>query len=120
MMYNPPHPGSILREYLGDVSVTSAAGDLGRNARVALSHSERKRGHLGRNGFTPLGSARNVGRALDRNAGEVRPVAGLAETPPPNRPLGSSLKAQSARFIAYSRLHRIVYGQRQYAMNRAL
>ena len=35
-MYNPPHPGSILREYLGTVSVTHAARHLGVT-RAALS-----------------------------------------------------------------------------------
>ena len=35
-MYNPPHPGEVLREYLGDVSVTEAAMKLGVN-RVTLS-----------------------------------------------------------------------------------
>ena len=28
-MHNPPHPGSILREYLGSTSVTDAARHLG-------------------------------------------------------------------------------------------
>jgi antitoxin HigA-1 len=28
-MFDPPHPGLVLREYLGDVSVTSAAKHLG-------------------------------------------------------------------------------------------
>jgi antitoxin HigA-1 len=35
-MHNPPHPGEVLREYLGDVSVTEAALKLGIN-RVTLS-----------------------------------------------------------------------------------
>jgi addiction module HigA family antidote len=35
-MYNPPYPGSVLREYLGPVSVTAAARHLGIT-RVALS-----------------------------------------------------------------------------------
>ena len=35
-MHNPPHPGTILREYLGSVSVTDAARHLGIT-RVALS-----------------------------------------------------------------------------------
>jgi addiction module HigA family antidote len=35
-MHNPPHPGSVLREYLGPVSVTDAARHLGLT-RVALS-----------------------------------------------------------------------------------
>jgi len=36
MMHDPPHPGSILRDYLGDVTVTSAAEQLGVT-RAALS-----------------------------------------------------------------------------------
>ena len=35
-MHNPPHPGSVLRDYLGPVSVTDAARHLGIT-RVALS-----------------------------------------------------------------------------------
>ena len=35
-MYNPPHPGSVLREYLGTVSITHAAKHLGVT-RAALS-----------------------------------------------------------------------------------
>ena len=35
-MHNPPHPGDVLREYLGDVTVTEAAMKLGVN-RVTLS-----------------------------------------------------------------------------------
>ena len=35
-MFDPPHPGSVLRDYLGDVSVTSAAAHLGVT-RAALS-----------------------------------------------------------------------------------
>ncbi len=35
-MFNPPHPGKVLRDYLGGVSVTDAARHL-RVTRVALS-----------------------------------------------------------------------------------
>ena len=35
-MFNPPHPGTVLRDYLGEVSVTTAATHLGVT-RVALS-----------------------------------------------------------------------------------
>lgn len=34
-MHNPPHPGEVLREYLGEITVTDAAGMLGVN-RVTL------------------------------------------------------------------------------------
>jgi addiction module HigA family antidote len=35
-MHNPPHPGSVLRDYLGSISVTGAAKHLGVT-RAALS-----------------------------------------------------------------------------------
>ena len=35
-MFNPPHPGTVLRDYLGNLSVTTAAKHLGIT-RVALS-----------------------------------------------------------------------------------
>lgn len=35
-MHNPPHPGEVLREYLGDISITEASVKLGVN-RVTLS-----------------------------------------------------------------------------------
>ena len=35
-MHNPPHPGEVLREYLGAITVTEAAAKLGVN-RVTLS-----------------------------------------------------------------------------------
>jgi len=35
-MHNPPHPGLVLREYLGDLPVSAAAGHL-RVTRVTLS-----------------------------------------------------------------------------------
>ena len=35
-MFDPPHPGSVLRDYLGEISVTAAATHLGVT-RAALS-----------------------------------------------------------------------------------
>ena len=35
-MHNPPHPGEVLRDYLGDISVTDAAKHL-RLTRASLS-----------------------------------------------------------------------------------
>jgi addiction module HigA family antidote len=35
-MHNPPHPGEVLREYLGETTVTAAAVKLGIN-RVTLN-----------------------------------------------------------------------------------
>lgn len=42
-MHNPPHPGEVLREYLGEVTVTDAAQQLGVNrvtlTRIVSGHS---------------------------------------------------------------------------------
>jgi antitoxin HigA-1 len=35
-MHNPPHPGEVLRDYLGDISVTAAAEHL-KVTRASLS-----------------------------------------------------------------------------------
>ena len=35
-MHNPPHPGEVLREYMGDIDVTAFAGKVGVN-RVSMS-----------------------------------------------------------------------------------
>lgn len=35
-MHNPPHPGEVLREYFGDITMTEATVKLGVN-RVTLS-----------------------------------------------------------------------------------
>jgi len=35
-MHNPPHPGEVLREYLGKTTITAAAAKLGVN-RVTLN-----------------------------------------------------------------------------------
>ncbi|MBV8603256.1 MAG: HigA family addiction module antidote protein [Pelomonas sp.] len=35
-MHKPPHPGEVLREYLGDITITDAARSLGVG-RVTLS-----------------------------------------------------------------------------------
>ncbi len=35
-MHNPPHPGELVREYLGDITVTEAALKMGVN-RVTLA-----------------------------------------------------------------------------------
>jgi addiction module HigA family antidote len=35
-MHNPPHPGLVLRQYLGDMPISSAAAHL-RTTRVTLS-----------------------------------------------------------------------------------
>ncbi len=69
-MHNPPHPGEVLKEYLGDVSITDAAKTLGVG-RVTLS-----RVVTGASGVSPdmayrLGAA--FGTSPELWAGMLRP-----------------------------------------------
>jgi len=70
-MFNPPHPGTVLRDYLGSVSVTTAARHLGNHARRAFAHPEWKRWDLGGDGLAPLRCSRYKSRTVDRDASSV-------------------------------------------------
>ena len=61
-MYNPPHPGSVLREYLGGLPVTVAAEHLGIS-RVALSRV--LNGHAGISADLALRLADALGTSAD-------------------------------------------------------
>ena len=60
-MYNPPHPGGVVRrqclEPLG-LSVTRAAQGLGVTRQALIRSGQRKSGRLGRNGHPALESVR--------------------------------------------------------------
>ena len=51
-MHNPPHPGLVLREYLGNVPVTKAASHL-RITRVTLSRVLNGKAGFGIHGNSP-------------------------------------------------------------------
>ena len=58
-MHNPPHPGEVLREYLGEVTVTEAAVKLGVN-RVTLKDGrvmEARQGYFKGGADHPLSDA---------------------------------------------------------------
>jgi len=83
-MENPPHPGWVLREYLGELSVTMAAAHLAisRVATIAdlrQSRFEWMRGYIGRPGFAARGCVEHLRRFLADDAGE-RPVASCEGT----------------------------------------
>jgi hypothetical protein len=63
-MHNPPHPGRVLREYLGAMSVTDTARHLGVT-RVALSRilNGSPRGNFGRHGAEAVRCPWNYGSA---------------------------------------------------------
>jgi addiction module HigA family antidote len=55
-MHNPPHPGLVLREYLGDMAVSAAAAHL-RVTRVTLSRVLNGKAGISANMALRLGAA---------------------------------------------------------------
>lgn len=55
-MHNPPHPGSVLREYLGEMAVSAAAAHL-RVTRVTLSRVLNGKAGISANMALRLGAA---------------------------------------------------------------
>ena len=55
-MHNPPHPGRVLREYLGDIGVSTAAAHL-RVTRVTLSRVLNAKGGISANMALRLAAA---------------------------------------------------------------
>ena len=77
-MHNPPHPGLVLREYLGDLAVSTAAAHL-RVTRVTLSRVLNAKAGISAAMAIRLGG--RVGHdagTVDEHAVAVRPVAGEA------------------------------------------
>ena len=64
-MHNPPHPGRVLREYLGDMAVSTAAAHLRVNSRDTVPCAERQSGDL-----------REYGSAFGRGFGNFRGALG--------------------------------------------
>jgi addiction module HigA family antidote len=76
-MRNPPHPGLVLREYLGDLAVTKAVAHL-RITRVTLSRVLNGKAGVSAAMAIRLAAARHDTGAVDEHAVEVRSVAGTA------------------------------------------
>ena len=80
-MHNPPHPGEVLRDYLGTISVTDAAEHLGVT-RASLSRI--LNGSAGISAEMALRLSEAMGTTpelVDRNAGPVRTLASLPPKP---------------------------------------
>lgn len=61
-MFNPPHPGEVLQEWLADVSVTQAAANLG----VTRAHLSRiLHGHTGITADMALRLAAGLGTSAE-------------------------------------------------------
>jgi len=77
-MHNPPHPGLVLREYLGDMAVSTAAKHLWVT-RVTLSRVLNGKAGISASMALRLGAALGTSPdLLDQHAGPVRPLAGPA------------------------------------------
>ena len=76
-MHNPPHPGEVIREYLGDMSVSAAAEHLGVG-RVTLSRVLNGKAAVSPEMAIRLAGALGyfVSGSLARLAGAVRSMAG--------------------------------------------
>jgi hypothetical protein len=77
-MHNPPHPGQVLREYLGELAVNHGSGPSADYARDALARAQRQGGNLRRHGHPASARPRHHARAVDEYAAAVRFVAGSA------------------------------------------
>ena len=81
-MHNPPHPGLVLREYLVETTVSTAAAHL-RVTRVTLSRV--LNGKAGISAAMALRLAAALGTssgAVDEHAIPIRPMAGPASRQP--------------------------------------
>lgn len=67
-MHNPPHPGSVLRDYLGSLSVTDAAPAPSCHSSDAVPRAERFGGDFSGDGAEAFRSPEHQSRAVDRNA----------------------------------------------------
>ena len=102
-MHNPPHPGSVLRDYLGSTPVTNVARHLGIT-RATLSRVLNGAAGFPCDGATPGRRAGHQSRIMDRNAGSVRSMAGFAASPPENRaPASFQLLASITRLDGSSK-----------------
>ena len=74
-MHNPPHPGLVLREYLGEMAVSAAAAHL-RVTRVTLSRVLNGKAGISANMALRLGRCSgDVAGTLDQHAVSIRPLA---------------------------------------------
>ena len=80
-MHNPPHPGKVLREYLGTRSVTDTAKHLGVTRVALVAHLEWQRGNFGGHGAEAGGCPGHQPRTMDRHADTVRSVASIPAPP---------------------------------------
>ena len=73
-MHNPPHPGKVLRDYLGDMDIADAAKRLRVTRTDPVPHRQRACGHFGRDVHSTLGGSWNSSRVLVGAPNGLRPL----------------------------------------------
>jgi hypothetical protein len=73
MLFNPSHPGEVLKDYLGDMTVKEAARRLRVDAAESLPDTQRPRRHFsGDERGACQGDAVHVSRVLAEDAAQLR------------------------------------------------
>src|SRR5215469_17466823 len=102
-MHNPLHPGEVLRDYLGKLSVTDAAKLLGVT-RAALSRIHNSSAGISAEMALRIRGPRHQSRIVDRDASSVRLVADSETAPRQSATFGSgskSIRVTSGRWSLY-------------------
>src|SRR5258708_35438585 len=84
-MHNPPHPGLVLREYLGNLSVSTAAAHL-RVTRVTLSRVLNGKSGISAAMAIRLAAALGTSPELWINMQSQYDLWRAPQTPPPPKP----------------------------------
>src|ERR1019366_9727313 len=89
MLFNPSHPGEVLKDYLGDMTVKEAARRLGVT-RPNLSRIQRPRRHFsGDERADCQGDAVHVSRVLAEDAAQLRSFEGSEKPAAQNQTVSS-------------------------------
>jgi hypothetical protein len=100
MIFNPAHPGEVLKDYLGDMTVKEAAARL-RDEGDVVPHIELSCGDHGGNVVEAVRGAGYVAGFLAEDAVAVRPVARPKENTE-GAPVSARLESPTAAGIGCS------------------
>jgi plasmid maintenance system antidote protein VapI len=78
MIFNPAHPGEVLKDYLGDITVAEASRRLGVS-RAHLSRILNGRAGISAHFLASFSRAAHIARFLAKDADAARSLAGAAE-----------------------------------------
>ena len=101
MLFNPSHPGEVLKDYLGDMTVEEAARRLGVTRPNLSRILQRPRRHFSGNERAACqGDAVHVSRVLAEDAAQLRPLEGSENQAAQNQTVsGPAAKGAYSAFI---------------------